>query len=296
MAEILFVEYCAKDFLDGTLNMEPLTELAYRRICDMISATNDKLLDADNLKFATKTGNKWKKIRQELIDLEKIYIENGYIRNKTCTEKLAKSRANIEQKRAAGKSSAEKRKSLENNETGSTAVVTPEPTGVPTNQKPKDPIKEKDKKENISFEDFKKVYPRKDGLEGALASWSWAIQTGADPSQILRGAENYAKTADDRRDEKTDYNLGAKSFIENKEYLREDLQAEPSKPLDLGELTIWQQSIVNAIGAVPFNGWFKDAELADRTLIVRNKLAADQIKQKYLTPCREIFNEVEVRA
>lgn len=136
MAKVLFVEYCAKDYLDGTLNMEPLTELAYRRITDMITSTNDKLLDNNTLKYSTKTGNKWKKIRQELIDMGKIYIEGGYIRNKKCTEKLQKSRHQIEQKSIAGKASAEARKSLENNKTGSTAVATPVPTAEPTNQKP----------------------------------------------------------------------------------------------------------------------------------------------------------------
>ncbi len=85
--KVLFVEYCADDFLGGTVNMEPLTELVYRRICDMIYSTNDDLLDNESLQYSTKSGTKWKKIRQELIDLNKIYIHNGRIRNKKCIEK-----------------------------------------------------------------------------------------------------------------------------------------------------------------------------------------------------------------
>ena len=124
MAEkIIFVEWCAKDILDGTQNMDAITELAYRRVIDLIYSTNDNLLDNDSLQYATKTGSKWKKIRKELIEVHhKLYVEDGKIRNKKCSEKLQKVRKNIEQKKAAGKASAEKRKSLENNKTGSTAV------------------------------------------------------------------------------------------------------------------------------------------------------------------------------
>jgi len=136
--KILFVQYCADDMLGGTLDLEPLTELAYRRICDMIYKTNDNLLDNDAaLEYSTKTGKHWKKIKTQLIiDHEKIYVEHGRIRQRVCSEKLEDSRANIEQKSRAGKASAENRKSLENNDTGSTAVITAVPTAVPTNQEP----------------------------------------------------------------------------------------------------------------------------------------------------------------
>lgn len=179
MSKVLFIEYCAKDFLDGTQNMDAETELAYRRIVDMIYATNDKLLDNDSLKYATKTGNKWKKIRQQLIEVhQKIYIEDGFIRNKKCIEKLQKSRTNIEQKSAAGKSSAQKRKPLKNNKTGSTGVA----TAAPTNQKPNNQLKEKiNKKENplwfngevirLNETDFYSWYDRYPGNEGQFYNW-----------------------------------------------------------------------------------------------------------------------------
>lgn len=143
--KILFVQYCAKDFLDGTLNMDALTELAYRRICDMIYSSNDELLDNDSLQYATKTGSKWKAIRKELIEVhKKLYVENGFLRNVKCTKEIEKSRKNIEQKSEAGQASADKRKSLKDIETTPTAVSTPVPTAVPTNRKPKTKIEEKE--------------------------------------------------------------------------------------------------------------------------------------------------------
>src|SRR3954452_20721548 len=109
--KILVIEWCAKDALDGTSQMAPLTELAYRRILDMIYSTNDQLLDDDSvLQYSTKTGSKWKAIKKELIEVhKKITIEDGRIRHHVCTEKLAKSQRQIDQKSEAGKASAEAR-------------------------------------------------------------------------------------------------------------------------------------------------------------------------------------------
>lgn len=140
----LFVEYCAKDFLDGVLLLDPWEELAYRRICDMIYATNNNLVDDDKkLAWATKTGNRWAKIKRALIAAEKIFCTDGVITNEKCTKTLAKSQKNINQKSDAGKASAEARKALENNETDATAVdgaaSAADTTGVPTNQEPKNP-------------------------------------------------------------------------------------------------------------------------------------------------------------
>ena len=140
--KVLFIEWGAHDALGGTLQMEPLAELAYRRIIDMIYATDDNLIDDDKvMAYSTKTGNKWKAIKKSLInDHHKIYIENGYIRNNKCAEKLEKSWKNIAQKTKAGKASAEARKLLKLKQRGLTAEPTAAPTAEPTNQEPKDPI------------------------------------------------------------------------------------------------------------------------------------------------------------
>lgn len=159
MNKILFVEYCAKDFIADTFTMSNDEELAYRRICDLIYTTNDNLLDNDSLKYSTKMGKKWKAIRESLITQHgAIFIKDGFIHVKKCSEKLLKSNTSIEQKRHAGKVSSEKRKSLKNKDSGSTAVDTAVITAVPTNHKPNNQVKEKDKKEKDKSKSSKDDY------------------------------------------------------------------------------------------------------------------------------------------
>lgn len=134
----LFVDYCAKDFLDGTQQLGPWEELAYRRIIDLIYASNDRLADDDKkLAWMTKTGTRWPKIKHALVEVYgKLEVIDGRLTNRRCREQLAKTAKKIEQKREAGRASAASRNPMENNETGSTAVATDVPTSVPTNHVP----------------------------------------------------------------------------------------------------------------------------------------------------------------
>lgn len=129
----LFVPYCAKDFLDGTQQLGPWEELAYRRIVDLIYATDDNLRDDDSkLAWMTKVGRRWKEVKSALIEQGKIEVIDGRISNKRCRSALG----HVAQKRAlkadAGRISAEKRKSLKTKETTSTPVATPVGTPVAT--------------------------------------------------------------------------------------------------------------------------------------------------------------------
>ena len=123
----------------------------------MIYATDDRLFDDDSvLQFSTKTGTKWKAIKDLLINkYEKIFIEDGFIRQKICTEKLEKSWSKIGQASDAGKASAEKRKLLKLKDTGSTGVEfplakNPEKTST-ERQLTKDPITKKERKKEESL-------------------------------------------------------------------------------------------------------------------------------------------------
>ena len=113
----LFVEYCAKDFLDGTQMLDPWEELAYRRVCDMIYATNDRLLDDDRkLAWATKTGRRWPAIKAALTSGEKpkLLIVDGRITNIRCQEALGTAARKIAQKVVAGRASAASGNALKN--------------------------------------------------------------------------------------------------------------------------------------------------------------------------------------
>jgi uncharacterized protein YdaU (DUF1376 family) len=141
--KVLFVEWCADDVLGGTLQMEPLTELAYRRIIDMIYSTEDNLIDDDKvLQYSTKAGSKWKSIKKDLIEVHaKIYIEGGMIRQKKCTEKLQKSRKNIDQKVNAAHAKHEKDKALKNKNSSSAAAPTTAYAAAHANQEPNNQLR-----------------------------------------------------------------------------------------------------------------------------------------------------------
>lgn len=123
----IFIQWCPKDALDGMQMLDAMTELAYRRIIDLIYAHNNKLPDNDVLAWATKTMDQWPEIRARLIAIEKIYIKDGYVRNKPCDRQLAKIRQIIAQKRAAGQASANARNPVKRKDNR-----TPVGTGVAT--------------------------------------------------------------------------------------------------------------------------------------------------------------------
>lgn len=124
----LYVDYCAKDFLDGTQMLDPWEELAYRRICDMIYVTNDRLMDDDRkLAWATKTGRRWPAIKATLTggDKPKLQLIDGRITNIRCQSALGRAAKKIAQKVGAGAASAASGKSLENLKQNRTDVRQP---------------------------------------------------------------------------------------------------------------------------------------------------------------------------
>lgn len=134
-----YVNWNARDALDGMMNLSETEELAYRRLLDMIYASNDELEDNDeSLKWSTKAGSRWPKVKKRLLELGKIEVIDGRITNPVCRERLAESRGRIAQAIDAGNASAESRKQLkllEATPTGvATAVATGVTTGVPTGE------------------------------------------------------------------------------------------------------------------------------------------------------------------
>jgi hypothetical protein len=131
------VDYCPSEMIEQTMTLDPWAELAYRRICDLILISGGNLDDDDKkLAWSTRTGNRWRKVKQELLTAGKIAIEDGKIVTENSKKTIEKTRRNIRQKSEAGKASAEARKSMKNNDTGSTVVGTDvgtaDITAVPT--------------------------------------------------------------------------------------------------------------------------------------------------------------------
>lgn len=308
--KVLFVEWCAKDALDGTQQMDPMTELAYRRVLDMIYATNDDLLDDDKvLQYSTKTGPKWRAIKKALIEVhKKIYVENGKIRNAVCTKKLEKSRANIEQKSIAGKSSAEARKALKDNETGSTAVetsvATAEPTGVPTNQEPNNQLKEsplppsgekvsrgtkpppRPVADDSGFAEFWAAYPSDEGETAARTQFLNQIMfKGADPAQMTRAAKAYARKCAENKIEPK-FVTHAKKWLHEQYYLDAALNVPEPKAISTEDMADWQRAIAAEIGPAQTAAWFGNAEWLAPILKMPSKFSAERVTNDYLPALR----------
>jgi len=154
----VIVNYSASDFLGGTVMLEPLEELAHRRLCDLIYVTGGDVLDEKGLATFTKTGRRWPKIRQRLIDLGKIKVVNGRLSQPRCRAELWAAEQRIVSASKAGLASAEKRKYLKERERESTGVPTTverplrlgtnaEGNGVATNHDPRTTKEEVSKKE-----------------------------------------------------------------------------------------------------------------------------------------------------
>ena len=127
MSKPLFVQYCAADFLAGTVTLSPMAELAYRRICDMIYNNGGNLRDDDvKMAMATKTGADWDDVKTELILEGKIQIHQGDVNERwifvqRCSTVLERSRKQIAQRKAAGEASA-KARALKTKDSDSTTV------------------------------------------------------------------------------------------------------------------------------------------------------------------------------
>ncbi len=189
----LFIEYCAKDFFEGTEVLGPWEELAYRRICDMIYKTNNNLRDDDRmLAWATKAGRRWAKIKIALTtgDKPKLEIINGLVTNKRCTEALGKAAQLMTQKAQGGRASAATGKSLKNLKPFRTGVLYPvlENTEQDTEQDTEltnNPITHIESPNGLShssaairareleseFEEIWKMFPRKKSKADALKAF-----------------------------------------------------------------------------------------------------------------------------
>src|SRR5690348_18083235 len=85
------VRYTAKDMIEGVALLDPWEELAYRRICDLVYISGDRLPNDDRkLAIATKTGRRWKRVREALLAAQKLVVtDDGRITNRRCQKELA---------------------------------------------------------------------------------------------------------------------------------------------------------------------------------------------------------------
>ena len=92
--KMIFVQYCPNDMWTGCSTLTGKAELAYRRICDLIYVQDNKLFDDEVTweQVARPFYEDIAKIKAELINKDKIYIDEGKIRNKRCDLEIEKAK------------------------------------------------------------------------------------------------------------------------------------------------------------------------------------------------------------
>jgi uncharacterized protein YdaU (DUF1376 family) len=104
------IDYSPSDFLGGTILLEPLEELAYRRLCDLIYVNGGFVPDDDRLPTLLKVGKRWNRIKERLEILGKLSIESGKITNARCTTEIAKKKSLIERGRSGAEATNARKK------------------------------------------------------------------------------------------------------------------------------------------------------------------------------------------
>ena len=112
--KIVYVKYFPDDMLQGCALLTFQSELVYRRICDHIYTSGNRLFD-DEITWQVLTAkfhsnnDVVERIKSELIRKNKIYIKDGLIGNKGCDKWLEEAKSFSEAKSNAGKKGAQAR-------------------------------------------------------------------------------------------------------------------------------------------------------------------------------------------
>ncbi len=158
--KIVYVKYFADDMLQGCSLLTWQSELVYRRICDHIYTSENKLFD-DEITWQVLTAKfdaDIDKIKSELVKKNKIFIVNEIIRNKGCDKWLEEAKTFSIAKSKNGKKGAQAR-------WNGTAIVLP----MATNSQ--QPTANSHQSNRQLFEEFWNIIRFKKGKEESYKSF-----------------------------------------------------------------------------------------------------------------------------
>ena len=177
--KIVYVKYFPDDMLQGCALLTFQSELVYRRICDHIYTSENKLIDdettwkvlifkfekivgelnkTDESRFYFNTKEGINLIKKELLQKNKIYIRDGIIGNKGCDKWLEEAKSFSEAKSNAGKKGAQAR-------WNGTAIDLPKATNS------QQPTANSQQSTRQLFEEFWKIIRYKKGKEESYKSF-----------------------------------------------------------------------------------------------------------------------------
>lgn len=220
MSKPIWVRWYPKDALDGMTMLSPLEELAYRRLLDQMFVTGDQVPDDDRaLAWSTKLGRGWPRVKSRLIELGKIRVSDGFIRNRRASEVCIETASFMSQRSAAGHASVASRRAmsklLQSNEIAATTVEPPferdeherfneTVNGSSTIQqttvrKKKDipfasltrPSEGGQKSLPEGFDEWWAAYPRREAKDRAIRAYTKARRGGATAADLLDGLRRF---------------------------------------------------------------------------------------------------------
>jgi len=135
--KMIFITYCPDDQWTGCSMLSAESELAYRRIQDLIYMTDDKLFN-DEIAWQQITrgfSDQLVKVKNELVLKKKIQIDD-YIKNKRCSEVIEEAKNNYAKNQERALKGAKARWDKENNATSNANAVLKQCQPLTINHKP----------------------------------------------------------------------------------------------------------------------------------------------------------------
>ena len=229
--KMIFVQYCPNDMWTGCSTLTGKSELAYRRIIELIYINSNQLIDDEVIwEQATRPFyDDIEKIKLELVNKRKIYLEDGYIRNKRCDLEIEKAK----DKHQKAKQSAEARwnnanasnSHMRTHSERNANTLTHEHTNTPT-------INNKSNIYTQEFDTFWRKYVLDYGDRRSTKYDSFQQWKKLDESQRNSLGDRFVTY----RNQKGDYYKALERFLSKKIYL----EIEPEKIPTKEDFTEWQ--------------------------------------------------------
>jgi len=185
--------------LDGMMELTLEERGAYNTVLDLIYARDGAV--ADDMRFLAGWCRcdirVWKRIRERLLSLGKLYLADGMLRNSRADAEVDKGLLRIASSEEAGRASARKRSGAinNNNDLASTAAERDLQPITTTTTKEKNSAALPREMVDQAFDRFWASYPRREGTspkKPAKAKFEAFVRKGIDPEVIIAGAKRYA--------------------------------------------------------------------------------------------------------
>lgn len=268
-------------YLGDTTHLTTLEHGAYLlllmtawRAKDGALPNNDKLLS----RYAKLTLGQWKKIKTSLEPFFSI-TETTWTQGRLMDEREA-----VRQK-SKRQSHNSKARWLKNKETDKPRDRSGIPTAIPPIPIPI-PLKNKEKiykKENVNFEEFWKICPRKVGKGKAEEKYTAALRE-VSYEDLMKSMKAHAK---EMKTKDMEFIPHPATWLHQKRYLDEI----PKSYEPMENWPPWKINMAKQIGENPTKSWFGECEVNGSSIKLKNQFQANYIRANFLEAVKIVFGE-----